>query len=96
LGHHHLVVVACACLTLAVMHLLVWCRMRTAWASLLFCLTALGVVGFASCELLMMRAETPGQFGIPFHALVDEHKQYLIERYSFTYLTSGRDGNANT
>jgi two-component system sensor kinase FixL len=24
--------------------------------------TALGVVGFACCELLMMRAETPGQF----------------------------------
>ncbi|HKO61847.1 MAG TPA: tetratricopeptide repeat protein [Pyrinomonadaceae bacterium] len=28
---------------------------------------------------------------IPFGALVDEHNQYLIERYSFTYLTSGRD-----
>ena len=28
---------------------------------------------------------------IPFQALVDEHGQYLLERYSFTYLTSGRD-----
>jgi CHAT domain-containing protein/Tfp pilus assembly protein PilF len=28
---------------------------------------------------------------IPFGALVDEHNQYLIERYSFTYLTSSRD-----
>jgi CHAT domain-containing protein len=28
---------------------------------------------------------------IPFEALVDEQGQYLIERYSFTYLTSGRD-----
>jgi CHAT domain-containing protein/Tfp pilus assembly protein PilF len=28
---------------------------------------------------------------IPFEALVDEQEQYLIERYSFTYLTSGRD-----
>jgi CHAT domain-containing protein/Tfp pilus assembly protein PilF len=28
---------------------------------------------------------------IPFEALVDEQGQYLIERYAFTYLTSGRD-----
>jgi CHAT domain-containing protein len=28
---------------------------------------------------------------IPFAALVDERGRYLLERYSFTYLTSGRD-----
>ena len=28
---------------------------------------------------------------IPFGALVDEQNRYLVERYSFTYLTSGRD-----
>lgn len=28
---------------------------------------------------------------IPFEALVDEQGHYLIERYAFTYLTSGRD-----
>jgi CHAT domain-containing protein/Tfp pilus assembly protein PilF len=28
---------------------------------------------------------------IPFAALVDEQNQYLVSRYSFTYLTSGRD-----
>ena len=28
---------------------------------------------------------------IPFEALVDERGRYLIQRYSFTYLTSGRD-----
>jgi CHAT domain-containing protein/Tfp pilus assembly protein PilF len=28
---------------------------------------------------------------IPFEALVDEQGRYLIERYPFTYLTSGRD-----
>lgn len=28
---------------------------------------------------------------VPFAALVDEQGQYLVQRYSFTYLTSGRD-----
>jgi len=28
---------------------------------------------------------------IPFEALVDEHHQYLVERYSISYLTTGRD-----
>jgi len=28
---------------------------------------------------------------IPFEALVDENDQFLVENYSFTYLTSGRD-----
>jgi CHAT domain-containing protein/Tfp pilus assembly protein PilF len=28
---------------------------------------------------------------IPFEVLVDEQGRYLVERYSFTYLTSGRD-----
>ncbi len=28
---------------------------------------------------------------IPFEALVDENNHYLVENYSFTYLTSGRD-----
>jgi CHAT domain-containing protein/Tfp pilus assembly protein PilF len=28
---------------------------------------------------------------IPFAALVDEHKRYLVERYAISYLTSGRD-----
>ncbi|HEY3132262.1 MAG TPA: CHAT domain-containing tetratricopeptide repeat protein [Acidobacteriota bacterium] len=28
---------------------------------------------------------------IPLAALIDQHGRYLIERYSFTYLTSGRD-----
>ena len=33
-----------------------------------------------------------GELGlIPFEALVDENDQFLIENYSFTYLTGGRD-----
>ena len=56
--------VASACLTLAAMHVLVWARRRTAWAHLLFALSAAGVAAYAGCELWMMRAETPGEFGV--------------------------------
>lgn len=28
---------------------------------------------------------------VPFGAFIDEHNRYLIERYTFTYLTTGRD-----
>jgi len=55
--------IASACLTLAAVYLLVWCKQRTAWASLLFSLTAMATAAMAFCELEMMRAETPGQFG---------------------------------
>ena len=56
--------VASACLTLALMHLLVWARRRTEWAHLLFALSAAGVAAYTGCELWMMRAETPGEFGV--------------------------------
>ena len=55
--------VAPACLPLAVMHLLVWCKQRAAWVNLLFSLTAMATAAFALCELGMMRVETPGQYG---------------------------------
>jgi PAS domain S-box-containing protein len=55
--------VASACLTLAAMHLLVWCQKRTAWVNLFFSLTAVATAGMAFCELWLMRAETIGEFG---------------------------------
>jgi two-component system, LuxR family, sensor kinase FixL len=54
--------VASACLTLAAVNLLVWCKKRSAWANLLFSSTAVAAAAMAFCELWMMRAETPGQF----------------------------------
>jgi PAS domain S-box-containing protein len=54
---------ASACLTLAGVHLLVWCMKRKAWASLLFSLTATATAVLAGCELWMARAETPEEFG---------------------------------
>ena len=53
--------IASACLTLAAIYLLVWYRNRTAWAHLLFSVTAASTAGFAFCELWMMRAQTPAE-----------------------------------
>jgi PAS domain S-box-containing protein len=52
-----------ASLTLAAISFLVWYKRRTAWAGLLFTLASTGVAIFAGCEVWMMRAETPTQFG---------------------------------
>ena len=56
--------IASACLTLAAMHLLVWSRRRAEWANLVFSLSATGVAAYAGCELRMLRAETPAEFGL--------------------------------
>lgn len=55
--------VGSACLTLAVMHGVVWFKHRIAWANLLFALAALGSAAAAGGELWMMRADTPAEFG---------------------------------
>jgi two-component system, LuxR family, sensor kinase FixL len=51
-----------ASLTLAAMHLMIWCKQRTAWGSLLFSLTAVATAALTVSEFLMMRAENPAQF----------------------------------
>lgn len=48
-----------ACLVLALMHLLVWWRDWRSLENLFFPLIALGIVGIGSCELAMMRSESP-------------------------------------
>ena len=55
--------IASACLTLALVHLLVWWHRREARANLLFAVTAVATAVFAGFELWMMRAETPVAFG---------------------------------
>ncbi len=55
---------AAASLTLAAVHGFVWLRRRSAVESLLFCLVAIGTAGMAACELWMMHAATPGEFGM--------------------------------
>src|SRR5437870_5671642 len=53
-----------ACLTLALMHLVVWWKDRTARANLVFSVMGIAVATFAALELALMRAETPEQFGM--------------------------------
>ncbi len=53
---------ASACLTLALMHVCIWCQQRDAWANLLFALTAVATAALAGFELAMMRAEMPAAF----------------------------------
>src|SRR2546430_3991733 len=53
-----------ACLTLALMHLVVWWKERTSRANLIFAVMAVAVAVFAALELAMMRAQTPEEFGI--------------------------------
>src|ERR1700722_11119030 len=56
--------IASACLTLALVHLLVRCRRTEARANLLFALMAVATAAFAGCELWMMWAQTPAAFGL--------------------------------
>src|SRR5260370_6484761 len=53
-----------ACLALALMHVVIWCKDRAARANLLFAIMATAVAGFAALELAMMRAEKPGEIGV--------------------------------
>jgi two-component system sensor kinase FixL len=55
---------AAACLTLAGVHVLVWWRRREVRAHLLFALAATATAGLAGCELWLMRAQTPVEFGL--------------------------------
>jgi two-component system, LuxR family, sensor kinase FixL len=54
---------AAACLTLAGIYLLVWCKQRENWVHLVFSSSAIAAAAIAACELAMMHAETVGQYG---------------------------------
>jgi PAS domain S-box-containing protein len=56
--------VVSACITLAVMHLLIWCRRRDAWGHAIFSVLAVATVFLAACEVWMMRTETAEEAGM--------------------------------
>ncbi len=51
-----------ACLVLALMHLLVWCRDRRSLANLFFPVIALGIIAMGACELETMRTGSTGVY----------------------------------
>jgi two-component system sensor kinase FixL len=84
--------VVSACLTLAAIYFLIWCKNRTAWANLLFSFTAASLAAFTFFELWMMRAETLAEFAT---AMRWAHVPMLLWIVSTTwfvrlYLGSGR------
>src|SRR4029079_5701420 len=81
-----------ACLTLAFLQFIVWCKDRAARANLLFALGAVAVAVFAGLELALMRAETPAQYDtvvrwihVPAWALI-----VSIVAFVRLYLNAGR------
>jgi two-component system sensor kinase FixL len=54
--------IASACLTLALIHLLIWLRQRRQWSHLLFSVTAISAGAMGTCELWMMHAQTAERY----------------------------------
>ena len=55
---------AAACLTLAAIYLVVWCKQRQVLAHLVFSITAVAAAAIAGFELAMMHAGTVGQYEV--------------------------------
>jgi hypothetical protein len=53
---------AAACLTLAGIYLLVWCKQREDWVPLVFSVTAVAGAALTAFELALLRAQTTAQY----------------------------------
>ncbi len=54
---------AAACLTLAGIYLLVWCKQRESWVYLVFSCSAVAGAALTAFELVLLRAQTSEQYG---------------------------------
>jgi PAS domain S-box-containing protein len=54
---------AAACLTLAGIYLLVWCKQREGWVHLVFSCSAVAAAALTAFELVLLRAQTSEQYG---------------------------------
>jgi len=53
---------AAACLTLAALYLLVWCKQRESWVYLVFSSSAVAAAAIAAFEIAMMHCDTVGRY----------------------------------
>ncbi|MES2659100.1 MAG: ATP-binding protein [Verrucomicrobiota bacterium] len=85
--------VASACLTLALMHLLIRWWQAEARVNLVFALSAIFTALLAGCELWMMRAQTPQEFGLAVRWLQVPVLGIVISLVVFVrlYLQAGRN-----
>lgn len=51
-----------ACLILALMHLLIWCRDYRSLPNLLFPVIAFGIIAMGACEMVLMRTDSPATY----------------------------------
>src|SRR5689334_15372186 len=84
--------VASACLTLALMHLLIWMKRRQTWASLWFFVSATGTCLLALDELWMMRSQTIAQYTSAVRWLHPPAYLVIVALVGFVlvYLRAGR------
>lgn len=84
--------VASACLTLAVMHLLIWLKRRQAWASLWLFVSAAGTCLLALDELWMMRSQTIAEYTVAIRWLHPPAFLVIVGLVGFVrvYLRAGR------
>jgi two-component system, LuxR family, sensor kinase FixL len=57
-------ITASACLTLGLIHALIWWRQRDAWPNLLFAVAAIGTAAFTACDLAAQLATSPAQYAL--------------------------------
>lgn len=82
---------AASSLTLAGVHGFVWLRERSALQSLLFSLVAIGTSGMAGCELWMMNAQTPENFGLALKWFAMPLWLMTVSLVGFIHLYLGSD-----
>ncbi|MCC6679851.1 MAG: PAS domain-containing protein [Phycisphaeraceae bacterium] len=83
--------IAAACMTLSLIHLTVWLRKRSWFAHLAFACTSTAVAAHAICNLFMMLAQTPAEFGAAMWWLEVTIFMFFVGSVSFvcTYLKVG-------
>ena len=85
--------IAASCLTIGIIHLLAWVRLRRAWTSLLLANLALTSAIFVGCHIAIMQVRTPGDAVVLLRWTYVPLSWALVSLVLFIrqYLGTGRD-----